>query len=123
MFVLNPNSKSKIFEQIRDQFIDYIFAGFFVSNQQLPTVRVLAKELGINPNTVQKAYNELESLGYIYSVQSVGSFVSDVKKLSVVTKQEKLTQLRQLISSSLKVGITKEEVIEIVKEIKEESYD
>ena len=77
MFSINSRSSLPIFEQIVQQVAKYIAIGILKPHDQLPTVRILAKELGINPNTVSKAYHECEMAGLIYSVAGKGSFVSD----------------------------------------------
>ena len=78
MFLINLQGKETIYEQIKAQIIKFINAGVLKPNDKLPSVRELANDLGINPNTVQKAYQELEQAGYIYSVFKKGSFVADV---------------------------------------------
>lgn len=78
MFLINLQGKETIYEQIKAQIIKFINAGVLKPNDKLPSVRELASDLGINPNTVQKAYQELEQSGYIYSVFKKGSFVSDI---------------------------------------------
>ncbi len=78
MFLINLQGKETIYEQIKAQIIKFINAGVLKPNDKLPSVRELASDLGINPNTVQKAYQELEQAGYIYSVFKKGSFVCDI---------------------------------------------
>lgn len=68
MFMLNPQDKAPIFAQLKKQIIEFIGLGILNPNDQLPSVRSLANELGINPNTVAKAYQELELQGYVYTV-------------------------------------------------------
>ncbi len=124
MVSIDSNSNKKIFEQIRDQLIEYILMGFLEPNQQMQSVRTLAKELGINPNTVQKSYNELEKLGYIYSVQAKGSFVVDSKKLVEMHHQSKKNELNKSMKEALKIGIAKEEIIKMLEKLdKEDSND
>ena len=83
MFLINLQGKESIYEQIRSQIEKFIKSGILKSDDKLPSVRSLAEDLGINPNTVMKAYQELEKNGYIYTVNKKGVFVSkdlDVKK-------------------------------------------
>ena len=68
MFLINLQGKETIYEQIKSQIIKFINAGVLKPNDKLPSVRELASDLGINPNTVQMAYQVLEQDGYIYSV-------------------------------------------------------
>lgn len=78
-FMFNINTKdttTPIFEQIIQQVAKNIALGILKPNEQIPTIRTLAKELGVNPNTVSKAYHECEVAGLIYSIPGKGSFVS-----------------------------------------------
>ncbi|HBQ26608.1 MAG TPA: GntR family transcriptional regulator, partial [Syntrophomonas sp.] len=68
MFELDFRSRIPIYEQLVDKIIELIINNVLKPDEQLPSVRVLASELTINPNTIQKAYRELEYQGYIYSV-------------------------------------------------------
>ena len=75
MFELDFRSRIPIYEQLVDKIIELIINNVLKPDEQLPSVRVLASELTINPNTIQKAYRELEYQGYIYSVPGKGSFI------------------------------------------------
>lgn len=77
MFSIDFQSRIPIYEQIVNQVEKYITIGILNSNEQLPSVRQIAFELGINPNTIQRAYTELERRGIITSVVGKGSFVTD----------------------------------------------
>ncbi|MEG0327421.1 MAG: GntR family transcriptional regulator [Erysipelothrix sp.] len=77
MFNINTkDTTTPIFEQIIQQVAKNIALGILKPNEQIPTIRTLAKELGVNPNTVSKAYHECEAAGLIYSIPGKGSFVS-----------------------------------------------
>lgn len=77
MFNINTkDTTTPIFEQIIQQVAKNIALGILKPNEQIPTIRTLAKELGVNPNTVSKAYHECEVAGLIYSIPGKGSFVS-----------------------------------------------
>ena len=78
MFFLNTQSKEPIFEQIQNQILRFIQAGVLAHGDRLPSVRQLAQENGINPNTVSKAYIELEKNGYVYNIPKKGVYVSDI---------------------------------------------
>lgn len=78
MFLINTQSKEPIFEQIQTQILRFIKAGVLAPNDRLPSVRQLAKENGINPNTVSKAYIELEKNGYVYNLPKKGVYVADI---------------------------------------------
>ena len=76
MFSIDLTSRIPIYEQIYQEIVGLILNGTLAENDQLPSVRSLAKSTGVNPNTVAKAYQELERNGVIYSVPGRGSFVS-----------------------------------------------
>ena len=76
MLTLNYRDSRPIYEQIKDGLRRMIVTGAMAQDEKLPSVRALATQLSINPNTIQRAYNELEAEGYIYSVAGKGSFVS-----------------------------------------------
>ncbi len=77
MFLISLQGKDSIYEQIRNQILRFIKSGVLNPHDKLPSVRQLAQDLGINPNTVQKAYQELEKDGYIYTLSKKGAFVAD----------------------------------------------
>ena len=76
MIRLDYRDARPIYEQVRDGLRSMMVTGVLAAGDKLPSVRSLATELAINPNTIQRAYNELEAEGYIYSVAGKGSFVS-----------------------------------------------
>ena len=98
MISLNYRDSRPIYEQIRDGLRKLIVTGALSADEKLPSVRALAAQLAINPNTIQRAYNELEGEGYIYSVPGKGSFV-----------RELLSELRYL-------GVSQQELLNLVKE-------
>ena len=77
MFTVNFGSRTPVYQQLYDDVVRLTSLGILKSHTKLPPVRTLATELGINPNTVQKAYKMLETDGYIYSTVGRGSFISD----------------------------------------------
>ncbi|MBP5362575.1 MAG: GntR family transcriptional regulator [Ruminococcus sp.] len=76
MFSIDLTSRIPIYEQIYENIISLIVKGTLAENDQLPSVRAFAKDAGVNPNTVAKAYQELERTGIIYSVPGRGSFIA-----------------------------------------------
>jgi GntR family transcriptional regulator len=76
MFTLDLRSRKAIYEQVTDNMRDLMLAGVLTAGEKLPSVRELAESLTVNPNTVQKAYRELETRGYVYSTPGLGTFVS-----------------------------------------------
>ena len=77
MIVIDYQDRRPIYEQIVEKFQVLILKGVLEQGEQMPSVRKLAMDLAINPNTIQKAYSMLEQQGYIYPVKGRGNFVSD----------------------------------------------
>ena len=114
MFLINLQGKESIYEQIRNQIIKFIENGVLKPNDKLPSCRELASELGINPNTVMKAYQELEKHGYIYTVNKKGVFVSSNDNLKKeIHENDVFTLLRALKEE----GYTKEEMQLYINEV------
>jgi GntR family transcriptional regulator len=116
MFQLDLTSRKPIYEQVMDGFKQLIIKEILTADEKIPSVRELAKELTINPNTIQKAYRELERQGYVYSVKGRGNFVcGKIRKVD----EEKLNQLKKQVQSSLSeliyMGIEKEELMELIE--------
>ncbi len=81
MFILDLKSRVPIYEQLKNRTLELIMAGVLEQDSQLPSVRNLARDLGVNPNTIQKAYQDMEKEGIIYSVAGRGSFVNDINSV------------------------------------------
>ena len=77
MLQLDLKSRKSIYEQDMDQLKEQIMTGQMATGEKLPSVRELSKSITVNPNTVQKAYRELERQGYVYTTSGVGTFVAD----------------------------------------------
>ena len=77
MLQLDLKSRMSIYEQVMDQLKEQIMTGQMATGEKLPSVRELSKSITVNPNTVQKAYRELERQGYVYTTSGVGTFVAD----------------------------------------------
>lgn len=80
MFQIDLKSRKAIYEQVTDNFKRLITTGALKENEKVPSVRDMAKTLTVNPNTIQKAYRELESQGYFYTVLGQGSFIASPPK-------------------------------------------
>ncbi|MBR3771573.1 MAG: GntR family transcriptional regulator [Clostridium sp.] len=104
-----------IFEQISSRIENLILHGIYEPDSQLPSVRNLAMELSINPNTIQKAYTELERKGYIYSIKGRGNFVSDTSKLYEEKRKETIDAIAELVTKACSLGIEQQELIEVIK--------
>jgi len=117
MFALDYKTKVPIYEQIQDQVISFIALGIFKPNEQLPAVRQLASDLGVNPNTVAKAYQELERLGYIVSQTGRGSFISDTSNIIDMLKSEYIEQLKSLLRKMKTLNIPHQDIILVTNSI------
>ena len=89
MIFIDYNDKRPIYEQVTEKIQTLILNGVLEPDSKLPSVRSLAMELSINPNTIQRAYSELEREGFIYSVKGRGNFVKMNENL-IIKEQEKL---------------------------------
>lgn len=118
MLDIDFRSRKPIYEQLVDQIKEMIVSGVLKGGEQLPSVRVLAQQLTVNPNTIQKAYRELERIGYIYSIQGKGNFVSEKIEAS---NQEELKMvkenLQKLAQQALFLGMQSDELLQIIEEI------
>lgn len=120
MFELDLRSRLPIYEQLIDKFKELIISEVLKANEQLPSVRALSKNLTINPNTIQKAYRELERQEYIYSIPGRGSFVNEYMKNENSEKLNKLKEeLKKILSEVMYMGMKKEEIMDIVTQIDE----
>ena len=116
MVQINFSSRVPIYEQIVLGFIKLVSVGAMKSGDRLPPVRSLATELGINPNTVAKAYKELESGGYIYSTVGRGSFLTD-KLESSAQKLIALDKFTSITREAHTYGANRAELIEIIDNV------
>ncbi|MBQ2509849.1 MAG: GntR family transcriptional regulator [Erysipelotrichaceae bacterium] len=116
MFPINLQGKESIYEQIRSQIERFIKNGILKPDDKLPSVRTLAEDLGINPNTVMKAYQELERNGYIYTLNKKGVFVA---KDPEAAKQRNRKDAVYMITTLKEEGFSKEELLEVMNEIYE----
>ena len=117
MFTINFSSRTPVYQQLYDDVVRLASLGVLKSHTKLPPVRTLATELGINPNTVQKAYKMLELDGYIYSTVGRGSFVSDKLNQNEAEKIRVKKDLKESMNQAYKIGVTKDEMISMVNEI------
>ena len=112
----NLDSDRPIFVQIVERLQYDIISGVYQPGQKLPSVRDLAAEASVNPNTMQRAYNELENEGYIYSVPGKGNFVSpDVRQDEERIKELK-EKLIEILAELKYLGLTDEELENMIRE-------
>lgn len=125
MFQLDLKSRKSIYEQIVDNVKELIITGMLNAEDKIPSVRELSKTLTVNPNTIQKAYRELEYQGYLYTVSGLGTFVAspaalptDEKRISVLKQQ-----MRENIKELLYLGCSLDRIKKILEELLEERSD
>lgn len=116
VITLDYADRRPIYEQVVEKMKDLILLGVLETDSQLPSVRELAMDLSINPNTVQRAYAELERQGVIYCVKGRGNFVAGISTLKDRHKEEMKTQLSELVKQAKKADMTEEEMIGLVKQ-------
>ena len=117
MISLNYRDSRPIYEQIKDGLRKLIVTGAMLPDEKLPSVRALATQLSINPNTIQRAYNELEGEGYIYSVPGKGSFAAGNAGADESRRRELLEKLRELAAELKYLGVTGEELAALVRDV------
>lgn len=123
MIKLDLQSRLPIYEQLKHKIVELIMLGELNPDDQLPSVRSFARELGVNPNTVQKAYQDLERENIIYSVVGRGSYIHPKVDLSKQLGQTHLAQVKQAAKQAKLCGIAENDVIETVKAAYKEEED
>lgn len=112
MIQIDYHDRRPIYEQILSGFRKLILTGIMQPEEQLPSVRSLAMELSTNPNTVQKAYQELERQGFIYTIKGRGNFVQNVSGLRKERVEEILRQMEKLLSEAEELGERREDLLQ-----------
>ena len=116
MIVLDYRDRRPLYEQVTEKLEELMFSGVLPPDFRLPSVRSMATELSINPNTIQRAYAELERQGYIYSIQGKGSFVSDGRYLAEGIRKDWEKQFDAAIEEGLRIGVSYQDMIKILEE-------
>jgi len=117
-FKLNPKSGVPIYRQIQDQIRYGVASGLLLPGEQLPTMRALAVELSVNPNTVIKAYSELEREGILTTEQGTGTFVSAEPRnaLPVQARQAKLESVcSEFLAQAARYGFAADELLKMIQ--------
>lgn len=115
MISVNFRDPRPIYEQVKEGFKQLILSGALAAEDKMPSVRELAATLAINPNTIQRAYRELEAEGYICSVPGKGSFVLERSSAAAARKRELLKELDGCLRELRLLGVTEGELIEHVR--------
>ncbi len=118
MFQIDPMSRQAVYEQLIEQMERFILSGILKSGDQIPSVRSLSVDLSVNPNTIQKAYSQMDAKGMIYSVPGKGCFISpDALERLSKAKMEKIEDFENLILELALAGITQEQLTESIKRV------
>lgn len=118
LFMIDPMSRTPIYEQLTEQVEKLVLVGVLQTGQQMPSVRALSCELSINPNTVQKAYTDLCSRGVLCAVPGKGCFVSE-EALTVlrVQSRERLGAFADMTRELKLAGVQREDLLQMINEI------
>ncbi len=113
---INFRDARPIYQQVKEGFCRLILSGALPPGYRLPSVRELASSLAINPNTIQRAYRELEQEGYTVSVPGKGSFVCEGDQAARKRRQELLEQFDGLTLELEQLGVSREQLIQKLRE-------
>lgn len=111
MIILDYSDKRPIYEQVVDKYKGLILGGVLMADEQMPSVRNLAIDLSINPNTIQKAYSELEREGFIYSVKGRGNYVANIGGMLPKRQQEFYEEMDKLLGKASSLKISREDLV------------
>ena len=117
MFQIDPSTRIPIYEQIINNVIKMASLGVLKPGDKLPPVRILASELGINPNTAAKAYRDLEAKGYIYSTVGRGSFLSEQATQNFAQKELAVDKFKAAAREGVTYASTRDELVAIIDKI------
>lgn len=124
MIQLDLSDHRPLYEQIKDKIKLLIINGVLHTDEKIPSVRELAQQLTINPNTIQRAYRDLESEGYIYSIRAKGSFVAPSENVESKVKMKALeTDFSDMVRKARYLGVEKQELFDKIDEIFKEVSD
>ena len=116
-FNINYRSGEPIYQQIYNEVIKEISLGLLLPQEKIATVRELATSLGINPNTVSKAYQMLEQNGYIYSVVGKGSFIEDSSGRLAGLKESTMKDLKKDMTNARNLGVAYKDVMDLADDV------
>lgn len=123
MIQLNYRDSKPIYEQIKDGLRKLVISNSLSADEKLPSVRELAAKLAINPNTIQKAYRDLESEGYIYTVTGKGTFVAERKEVYDARVKELLTEFDEIVEELFFLSVKEKELVERMDNLAEGKVD
>lgn len=118
MIQLDLKDPRPLYEQIKYKIKDLIISGVITPGEKIPSVRELAQSLTINPNTIQKAYKDLESEGIIYSVKGKGNFISQLDKSSIDTRRNELfAEIAKTTEELIYLQTDEQSVLDVIQNI------
>ena len=120
MILIDYKDRRPIYEQIVEKFQQMIICGVMEPDSPMPSVRSLAMELSINPNTIQRAYMTLEQKGLIYPVKGKGNFVAETQQIQEKSKEDFRKEFLELVRRGINTGMTEEELTTLVQKGYEE---
>ena len=120
MIPIDPRDPRPIYLQIKEGLCRLILSGAVKTGERLPSVRELAGQLAINPNTIQRAYRELESDGFIYSVSGKGSFAAALQEVDAGRRSAKEKEFQAAAQELLRLGTPKGDLVAILDELEQE---
>ncbi len=124
MILLDYQDRRPIYEQVAEKFKTLIITGALPVGRKMPSVRQLAVDLSINPNTIQRAYMELEQQGLIYPIKGRGNFVADTDRVLQIGRQEYLKEFKGMVKKGKTLKVDKELLISEIQECyRGEKYD
>lgn len=115
MILLDYKDSRPIYEQVAEKLQELMLLGVLEEDGQMPSVRSLAMELSINPNTIQRAYGELEREGFIYTVKGRGSFVGSIRKLRQAKRCQLADRMKGLAEEARGLELSETEFLEMAK--------
>jgi len=120
--VISQSNPDPLYKQVSDQIKKLIINNDLKSNDKLPSVRELSKQLKISTITVKRSYSDLEQEGFIITRPGLGTFVSSINEEEIFIKKRKeiKSDLNKIIKNAKNFGISKNEIFEIIEEIEEE---
>ena len=117
----NLNSERHIYSQIMERITMDIISGIYAPGAKLPSVRDLAQEAGVNPNTMQKALSELERTGLLFSQRTSGRFITEDLAMIEKTKEDLASiQIKEFLEKMEHIGFTKESTIQLIEKMRRE---
>lgn len=110
MITIDLKSRIPIYEQLKNNIIELVVLDVFKPGEKLPSVRTLAAELGVNPNTIQKSYQDLEKESIVYSLGGRGTFISEKDVIMSAYRKNALKDFLQSLKKLIKSDISADEV-------------